>query len=333
MNDLEKIKQDLSSDLPPLREGCRNELRSRLLMKPQNHSIFNILILNMKKYSFAYLAFLITFSVLMFSIFPRDLNGAEVLAKTLEQYNYSEDIYHEVNLTEFHGENSIAPDFIEEVYSDNSGNTLSLMKDPETKNINKIYLRTDGVSYLLPSEDWINPDQRITCIKNYDDKEEYGQDFLKIDMNDYNNFVIDGWGHIPNGLESALKSGVNLEEFDEFYFTAGDNLNADMLDINLSKDFIENLIETVDYEYEFDGEYYVFQDRGLSFYINENYKLEYYEYHPDFHNNFTRVIIQTQEVLNSNENSFIFDPEYWGLINTNILRVSELNLENGCYDS
>ena len=130
-----------------------NSLKQKLFAEAQESlgssciSIYQLIFNSMKRYSFAYTAGLLILAMGGILLLPKGMDPEEFLAEASDAYIGS-GIFHEKSLSQRFENGVLAEASLQEVYFDDLGNFLFLIKNPDTEEILQVSLDTaDGSTY------------------------------------------------------------------------------------------------------------------------------------------------------------------------------------------
>ena len=319
-----------------------NSLKQKLFAEAQESlgssciSIYQLILNSMKRYSFAYTAGLLILAMGGILLLPKGMDPEEFLAEASDAYIGS-GIFHEKSLSQRFENGVLAEASLQEVYFDDLGNFLFLIKNPDTEEILQVSLDTaDGSTY-----------EPLDWHESFESNDFAGSKIICVQFEQAGNQIIEV--NIKNNEEnhSVYVLSGSSEEISE-----NDPLNQQLNGNNTgstTQEILEKLKEHNEYTYSMvseDGKTYaVFQEapnpktadptRQVAWYFDtETYKL--WKTKLTYTDNPKRVEVTTylenayRQDLNATE---LFDPAKYEVVSVgvNTAGIPSYIEENGCY--
>ena len=220
-----------------------NSLKQKLFAEAQESlgssciSIYQLILNSMKRYSFAYTAGLLILAMGGILLLPKGMDPEEFLAKASEAYS-GNGIFHEKTLRQSFENEIVVETSLQEIYFDDLGNFLFLIKNPDTEEILQASLDTADGSTYEPS-DWyesLGSDQfagsKIICVKFEQAGDQIIEVDLKINEENHSIYALSGSSeeiseddylnqllHEDPSLSTAQKILEKLQEDKEYTFS------------------------------------------------------------------------------------------------------------------
>lgn len=347
-----------------MRANFKQELRGKLFHKAEQKfssisffdSLLNSLSLSMRRYSFVYLTILVVTVFTLTSVLKTPLSAQQVLANALENYNQAGDIYHEKLIHERYEKGKLVEASMDDNYFGRQGDFLQFIKNPNTEEILRTTLIVAdefGDEYYFetpfpglensPEEqkkwmDFYNA-EKIYCASVIENENQKGQVTLRFSKDDPKSYKIS---------QFSLWKNANLNQSLSSYHYVEPGMNQ-----RSNEDQLKSLIKAGPENYEVvregDKTYYVFKVRQegdnevWSYVDHQTFRFSRYEIRSSWapHEIVGKNITVTDEYLNSQDHSHLFDPNQFNNLQVGLNYVSD-NLsygsENffpapGCYDS
>lgn len=317
------------------------------VLRGPNVSRLTLILIAMRRYSFAYVGALVLVAFGTMLLLPKGLDPEEFLAHASEQYEEQEGIFHEERLSQRFENDVVVEASLEEVWMDEKGNFLHTVRNPDTKEIVQVSMDTvdengEGFSYQSSSlingetemDEW---DKTFKGPKYYCAKIEHSEDttykaVLKVAEEDFSVYTVEG------------ESGPFPEEAEVEDMNTTERLLSENTPASVVKEILESLDDSVAYE---EGDYFVFEwganaydgdgihERGVFTYFNlETYELEKQKLtFGDEPNRYDLTTYLVHEYLPSTEAEAIFDPSKYDLVENGMISAGTPDYvqENGCY--
>lgn len=317
------------------------------VLRGPNVSRLTLILIAMRRYSFAYVGALVLVAFGTMLLLPKGLDPEEFLAHASEQYEEQEGIFHEERLSQRFENDVVVEASLEEVWMDEKGNFLHTVRNPDTKEIVQVSMDTvdengEGFSYQSASlingetemDEW---DKTFKGPKYYCAKIEHSEDttykaILKIAEEDFSVYTVEG------------ESGPFPEEAEVEDMNTTERLLSENTPVSVVKEILESLDDSVAYE---EGDYFVFEwganaydgdgihERGVFTYFDiETYELEKQKLtFGDEPNRYDLTTYLVHEYLPVTEEEAIFDPTKYDLVESRMISTGTPDYvqENGCY--
>ena len=304
---------------------------------------------SMKRYSLAYVGALVLVAFGTLLLLPNGLDPQEFLAKASEQYEVQSGIFHEERLNQHFENNAVVEASLEDWWSDEKGNTLWVVRNPDTKEVVQVDLTVvnengDSSNYLSPSmmegmgtNEWDTWDEtyagdKYICAEIETVDDTIYKAYLKVAKEDFSVYTVEGES------ESTEQEEMTPEQ---------ELLNGDN-----SANAVRELLETIasgnserSNAYK-EGTYFVFEreanaqdgdgiyeQRAYSYFSLETYKLEKQKLtFGDEPNRYDLTTYLAHEYLAADQAAEIFDPSKYDVQLSPVMTVgSTLIQESGCY--
>jgi len=337
---------------PEFRQNLRRSLlQQATAVQAKNSFLFSNIWINMKKFSYLYFSLALILAIGLWTFTPGTLSAAEVLAKTLESYEKSSEIYHEKSTVYSYEKGEVVTSRKSEVFYDFSGNNLQIDRGADDK-LHSIFLQTkyaDTYYFYDPSTGtYLSPNdkndqayldklegEKIFCVNKFENDSEDIALIMAIAADDYSVYSID---------RQIAEKVPSKESQDIMKLTSASKELP-------TKEFIEDLISQNNYAHsrikengiEYDlfkitpdpKDYFGYQE--WIYISSETYKMAKREDYSSSGEIITRTVIETSEYLNSDSNPDLFNPaKYPELKQINLQSYEDdfsKNLsQNGCYD-
>lgn len=310
---------------------------------------------SMKRYSMAYVGALVLVAFGTMMLLPRGLDPQEFLAKASETYSESGNIFYEKTLNQRFENETVQESSLEEVYYDDEGNYLRIIRNPDTQEIAQVDMtvwdeNNESRKYHSPDveegpvtiEEGSEPDvwyetymdsPKYYCVKTGETETITGQAFLKISQADPSVYTLDG--SVEDKIQDSGEEDAQavLSEHD--------------LPVETVKSYLNELKNSDEYtsvlKKEGSVSYYVFEKdladeeepRHIAYYFNtETYKLD--KQILTFANEPARQDITTyleNQSISSEQTASIFDPSKYDVVEGHwiVAGAPDYATENGCY--
>lgn len=321
---VEKLKQKLLTEA------------QEILPEPRVSGLAFIL-QSMKRYSLAYVGALVLVAFGTMMLLPRGLDPQEFLAKASEQYEIQTGIFHEERLSQRFENDVVVEASLEDWWSDGKGNTLWVVRNPETKEIVQVDMTVvnengDSSNYLSPSmmegmemDDWDETyaGDKYTCAEIEESDNMIYKSYLKVAEEDSSVYQVEG--------ESE---SVEEEITPEQQLLNGDN----------SATVVRELLETIasgnsdEREAYKEGDYFVFEwgaseQTVYTYFDLDTYKLAKQKLtFGDEPNRYDLTTYLAHEYLPADQAEEIFDPSQYDVKLSGMMSIGSTFIqESGCY--